>query len=201
MSITSPLIDLLNVKYVFSLPNSRPPDGWFVKVTDGEAPLYRNTRVFPRTFLVDGYVVRDGNDARRTLRDGLVDFRRVVLLEQDPPAAVRPVPATTAAEVGTATFANYGNERVTIRTDAPGQRLLVLSDVHYPGWQASVDGVTAPLYRANFAFRAVPVPAGRHEVAFEYRSPAVRAGLAISGVAAFVVAGLVLVAVRGRGRA
>jgi hypothetical protein len=155
--------------------------------------------VFPRAFLVDGYVVRDGNDARRTLRDGLVDFRRVVLLEQEPPAAERPTAAPTGDQVGAATLVSYSDHRVEITTDAPGGRVLVLTDVHYPGWRASVDGTPAPLYRANFAFRAVPVPPGRHQVVFEYRSASVGVGLAVSAAAA-LVSGSMLVGGRRRRR-
>ena len=184
-SIHSPLVDLLNVKYVFSTPAARPPDGWFTQVTGGEGAVYRNNRVFPRAFLVDGYVVRDGNAARRTLRDGLVDFHRVVLLEQEPETGDRPAPAD--GDVGEARVTQYRDHRVVIRTAATGARLLVLTDVFYPGWQVSIDSRPARLYRGNFAFRAVAVPAGFHTVTFEYRSTAVRAGAAVSGVALLLV--------------
>lgn len=188
---SSPLINLLNVKYVFGTPNvSLPDDGWFTKLTEGDAPLYRNNRVLPRAFLVDGYTVRDGNLARRTLRDGLVDFRRVGLLEADPPAAERPEAASSPDDVGTAEMVSYRDQRVEIQTDAPARRLLILSDVHYPGWRATIDGQPAPIHRANFAFRAVPVPAGRHRVVFEYRPDSFRRGLAISLTAAALLGAL-----------
>lgn len=198
VGVTSPLIDLLNVKYVFSVPNDRPPDGWFTQVSDGEAPVYRNNRVLPRAFLVDGYAVRDGNDARRTLRDGLVDPRRVVLLEGELTPDERPVAALSLEGVGTATVAHYGDHRVEIRTDAPARRLLVLTDAHYPGWRVSVDGRPVTLHRANFAFRAVSVPAGAHVVVFEYRPASVRVGLAVSSAASLVI-GSLLLATRRRG--
>lgn len=188
---SSPLINLLNVKYVFGTPNvSLPDDGWFTKLTEGDAPLYRNNRVLPRAFLVDGYTVRDGNLARRTLRDGLVDFRRVGLLEADPPEAERPEAASSPDNVGAAEMVSYRDQRVEIQTDAPARRLLILSDVHYPGWRATIDGQPAPIHRANFAFRAVPVPAGRHRVVFEYRPDSFRRGLAISLTAAALLAAL-----------
>jgi hypothetical protein len=190
-AIHSPLINLLNVKYVFGTPEVRPPDGWFTQVTPGEGGVYVNNRVFPRAFLVDGYVVRDGNPARRTLRDGLVDFRRVVLLEQEPDAAERPAAAASDGDVGEARVSQYRDQRVVIRTGAPGPRLLVLTDVYYPGWRVSIDGKAARLYRANFAFRAVAVPAGEHTVTFEYRPASVLAGAAVSGVALLILTGAV----------
>ncbi len=181
--IHSPLVNLLNVKYVFSDGKTPIPDAWFTKVTGGEAPVYRNERVLPRAFLVDGYVVRDGNAARRALRDGLVDFRRVALLEGDPPIEERPVPAAADRELGSARVAHYRDQVVEVRTAAPARRLLVLTDVHYPGWRATVDGRPVPLYRANFAFRAVSVPDGQHTVRFEYRPRSAGIGIAVSATA------------------
>jgi hypothetical protein len=157
--------------------------------------LYRNNRVFPRAFLVDSYVILDGNPARRALRDGRVDFHRVGLLEQDPPAAERPVAASSADTVGIATVTSYTDHRVEIQTDAPDRRLLVLTDVHYPGWTATIDGQAATIHRTNFAFRSVSVPGGRHTVAFEYRPASFRYGLIISTIALLAVIGL---AIRGR---
>jgi Bacterial membrane protein YfhO len=197
VNLVSPLIDLMNVKYVFGAPNIAVPEGWFTKLTDGEAPLYRNTRVFPRAFLVDGYVILDGNPARRALRDGRVDFHRVGILEQEPPAGERPVAAASAEAVGVATVASYTDHRVEIQTDASDRRLLVLSDVHYPGWTATIDGQPATVHRTNFAFRGVSVPGGRHTVTFEYRPASFRYGLTISTTALLAVIGL---AIAGRRR-
>jgi hypothetical protein len=56
-----------------------------------------------------------------------------------------------------------------VTTEASARALLVLADAWYPGWQAFVDGRPAPLLRANYAFRAVPVPAGSHQVTFRYQ--------------------------------
>lgn len=198
VTLQMPLINLLNVKYVFGVPNIPAPEGWFVKLTDGEAPLYRNTRVFPRAFLVDQYIVQDGNPARRTLRDARVDLRRITLLEQDPPADKRPVTAASAEAVGTARVTHYRDQFVEIETDAAERRLLVLTDVHYPGWTATVDGRPAPIHRANFAFRAVPVPAGRHTVRFTYRPVSVIVGAVVSTSAAAILLAAPLIARRRR---
>jgi uncharacterized membrane protein YfhO len=76
----------------------------------------------------------------------------------------------------------YTPERVVLRTDLPGPGYLVLGDTWYTVWQATVDGVGAPILRANLLFRAVALPAGDHEVVFEY-SPA---SLVLGGVASFL---------------
>lgn len=61
--------------------------------------------------------------------------------------------------------------RVEYRTfsDKPG--LLVLSEIWYRGnsyWKSSIDGVEKEHIRANYALRAIEVPAGSHTVTFEY---------------------------------
>jgi uncharacterized membrane protein YfhO len=59
----------------------------------------------------------------------------------------------------------------------------MLADPWFPGWQATVDGRPARMYRANGLVRAVPVPAGKHRVRFTYRPRAFYWGAWISGAA------------------
>ena len=65
---------------------------------------------------------------------------------------------------------------------------------HARGWRAHVDGVPAPVLRANGKHRAVAVPAGRHEVVLRYEPPGLLAGLALSGLSLLASA---LLLVRG----
>jgi uncharacterized membrane protein YfhO len=83
--------------------------------------------------------------------------------------------------------------RVTIRAalDAPGY--LVLADTWYPGWRATVDGESAELLRADYAFRAVSLEAGEHTVEMVYRPTSVLVGGALSLASVVgIVIGLVL---------
>jgi uncharacterized membrane protein YfhO len=58
--------------------------------------------------------------------------------------------------------------------------ILVLSENHYPGWRAYVDGKSVDVIRVNYNLRGVAVPAGNHLVEFVYRPKSVLAGLAVS---------------------
>ena len=58
--------------------------------------------------------------------------------------------------------------------------MLVVAQSYYHCWQAEVDGKRAPLWRANYAFQAVEVPPGWHEVRLAYVDRAFRYGAAIS---------------------
>ena len=58
----------------------------------------------------------------------------------------------------------------------------MLTDAHYPGWRASVNGTDTPIARADLMFRAVPIPAGESVVVFTYQ-PAWMPGALIAGAA------------------
>ena len=68
---------------------------------------------------------------------------------------------------------------------------LVTVEAYDTDWHATVDGHPAPVLRANLAFRAVPVPAGRHVVDQRYRPPAITRGLVLSGLGLLAALGLV----------
>ena len=66
----------------------------------------------------------------------------------------------------------------TVNAEAPG--LVVISQSWFPNWQAEVNGQSAPIYRANLAFQAIPVPAGHSEIRLVYRDRALLLGGIIS---------------------
>jgi hypothetical protein len=82
--------------------------------------------------------------------------------------------------------------------DAPGW--LVLTDIWYPGWVCEVDGAPAQVHRANYLFRALRVPAGRHEVVFHFEPKSYQRGILISVFSMIVVATLGLAAALGAAR-
>jgi hypothetical protein len=88
--------------------------------------------------------------------------------------------------------------RVTATLVAPRDGLAVILDPWFPGWSATVDGAPARLVRANFAFMAVPLSQGRHELALTYRNTQVARGFLLSAV---TLAALVAVLVWRRQRA
>ena len=77
---------------------------------------------------------------------------------------------------------------VTVDTTAPGY--LVVLEAFNAGWRAFVDGEQTVVLRANALFRAVPLQAGRHQVVFEYRSPAALWGATSTLLTAATVVGL-----------
>ena len=82
-----------------------------------------------------------------------------------------------------------GLTEIVVEALVPG--FLVLSDTFYPGWKAEVDGNPTEIYRANYAFRAVPVDAGNHTVKFFYTPTHWKVGILISSASLLIaIAGL-----------
>jgi uncharacterized membrane protein YfhO len=104
-----------------------------------------------------------------------------------------------AAAPGSARLAKYGDERVAVRTEADEPSLMVLTDVHYPGWKATVDGEPAEIERVDYLLRGVMVPAGAHTVEFTYEPLSWRIGWILSLLGLLGVAVAAVVGWRRRG--
>jgi len=74
--------------------------------------------------------------------------------------------------------------RLVIVADGPGQ--VVLSEVRYPGWAATVDGLPAEVEPAGL-FRAITVGGGQHKIILEYFPLSVYGGLALSMLGLLVI--------------
>jgi hypothetical protein len=64
--------------------------------------------------------------------------------------------------------------------DSASAGYVFVSDAFYPERQALVDGQRVTAQRANLAFTAIPVPAGRHRIELRYVPTRFYAGIAIS---------------------
>ena len=142
----------------------------------------------PRAWLVNRARVADGAAAIGALLDPAFDPREEAIVAT--PASFEP----SSLVAGSVRWLGRRADRQQLETDSPRPALLVLADAYDPGWKASVDGAPVALLRANLAFRAVPVPEGRHRVELVYRPRPVLGGLAVSGSAVVACLGLIVAA-------
>jgi hypothetical protein len=75
---------------------------------------------------------------------------------------------------------HIGPSECVFQTSAESRTMLVVAQPYYHCWRASVDGAPVPLWRANYAFQALEVPPGRHEVRIVYVDRAFQTGAIIS---------------------
>lgn len=80
-----------------------------------------------------------------------------------------PAPAAGTAAGGTAEYTAYEPKQFKIKTSSAAPGVLLVNDRYSPDWKITIDGQPAKLLRANVMMRAVPVPAGSHEVVWRYQ--------------------------------
>ncbi|HEY6324105.1 MAG TPA: YfhO family protein [Thermoanaerobaculia bacterium] len=151
---------------------------------DGFVRIFRR-RGSPHYFFTSDFQVVPASRALALL-GGLPAGRRV-LLESTPPVAASPNrPGDPAV-----TVAAFGRNGYRLRVDAPRPGLVYAADSLLPGWSARVGGRPAAILPANYAFRAVAVPAGRSEVELSYWPPGLTPGLVVTLASALALAGVV----------
>ncbi len=185
-ALAAPLIDMLNIRRVVIWPQASLADPRFTLEYQGpDARVYRNDAALPRARLVGRARCAEDDAALRLMWQGRVDLRHEALLA----GCAAPLPDATSGDGGSARIVEDGWERVRIATAAAGPVWLVLADTWFPGWRVWVDGMEQPVWRANYAFRAVRLEPGRHDVVFRYRPRSVLIGLFLTALAGLVTVG------------
>jgi hypothetical protein len=189
------LYDMLNVRYVIVREDVPLPEK-FVLAYDAPGPLavYENPDAFPRAWLVEEAIFAE--DPLAALQASEFDpARAVILAANDATGDDRQSASSPQSPIPDPQL------RIThyeLKIDARAPAYLVLSEVWYPGWRATVNGEDAPVLRANHALRAVPVPAGESTVRLWFAPSSWRWGVILFGVGLVALLGMVVVYVRNR---
>jgi hypothetical protein len=159
---------MLNVRYHLT---TTPLPGFQLVYKDEKsgASVYEDPRALPRAVLIPKAQLAPNTDLR---------LAELLLYN------------TSGLQAGAeARILSYEPQRIRIRATAGQSAYLWLSELTYPGWQATVDGVRQNVLVSDGVFRALDLPAGEHTVEFRFRPGAVLAGLAgtIVGLAALAL--------------
>ena len=65
----------------------------------------------------------------------------------------------------------------SLKTQAKAPSFLLDSDIYYPGWNVYIDGKQSKIFRADYLFRGVIIPAGNHTIRFAYQPISLTIGL------------------------
>ena len=119
--------------------------------------VYRFGRVAPRAYFATHAKPID-NEATIESHE-LPDFDRTreALVDQDAVGQLTPNLLGTDASApanSKATIAAYSNNSVRLEVSADRNGLLILHDLYYPGWEATVDGVRVPSSKRTFSSAA-----------------------------------------------
>jgi hypothetical protein len=144
------------------------------RVLDGAQRVYRVEPAGQRAWMVGRVRVADPTAALRAFEDSTFDPAREVVLEQ--PAAG----PLGSQEASTVRFTRWGMNDMEMDVQAAAPGYLVVSELYYPDWKATVDGRPVPVVKADGFLRAVRLDAGRHRVGMAFESAALRRGLRLS---------------------
>jgi hypothetical protein len=158
------------------------PRRWQKVFDQNDVFIFENTRALPHAWLVAEAESVEGEEALRRIRgEGATEFdpRRTALLEV-PPHELPALPGGIIGPDSTARITSYEPNHLVIKTNAATPTELIVSEIFYPGWEATLDGQRIQIHVADYLLRGVALPAGQHIVEMRYTAPAARTGTIIS---------------------
>ncbi|MBV6425564.1 MAG: hypothetical protein KIPDCIKN_00045 [Haliscomenobacter sp.] len=167
----SRVLDMLNTKYIITK----------------EGQVQQNPGAIGPVWFVDSVrIVRTPNQEI----DALTDFTpasEAVILDKEFGDYIG---SFDPEKAGTISLQEYNPQHLTYQSNAPTEQLAVFSEIWYgpdKGWKALVDGKETPFIRANYALRAMRIPAGQHQVEFVFEPQSVKLGGLVSSVASLAL--------------
>ena len=193
------ILNLLGVKYLvhkLNLDNSVNPD---LQTFDDSIyqlvwnkdnwQIYENKDSLPRISLFGDYVVEsDQNKIIQKIHDPTFNLKSTLILEERLPRDF----IIGEDKEPNLRILKYSPNKIAVVTDSSENSLLFVSDSYFSGWKATIDSTEEKIYRADYAFRAVLVPKGKHEIVFYYYPKSFEGGFKISLVTLVSIAILIL---------
>jgi hypothetical protein len=179
--------NVLGVKYLIGGKKEPPGDTTFIVPVYDEDPqvtVYLNTRALPRAMvLYNADVVSDHDAAFDAVHSETFDPAQRLVLEGG--ASLNQPPGQSELEI---TRYDLNDVAFRVTTDRPAY--FFLSDIYHPDWQATIDGRPVPIEIANYAFRAVYLDPGTHDIAMTFRPSGWIAGLVVTAITWAAILGL-----------
>jgi uncharacterized membrane protein YfhO len=177
------ILDVLGVKYVIDRDenpkNDRTfPSSRFLPVWQGEGfTVYENLKAAPRFFTTaDIRPYQSARELAETMASDSFNPSSTVMIEESDRLFFTDVKEGTSS----IKLVSYLPSEIIFEVDLETPQALFISDAYDNGWNAEIDGKSAPLVKANYTLRAVPAPAGKHEIKLAYQPALFGTGLKIS---------------------
>ena len=173
------VINMLNTKY-FLIPGE-----------NNELRAQANPEAYGNAWLVRDVEVVQGPDAEFAALGTVENLRNTAIVDE---SFVPALGARTYSGSGSIELTSYAPNRLEYRFSSDSDQLAVFSEIWYGpdlGWEVTIDGQPADLIRANYALRALPVPAGDHQILMTFAPSSYSLGRTIS----FICSVLILIGV------
>ncbi|MGE5197775.1 MAG: hypothetical protein ACM3IL_04650 [Deltaproteobacteria bacterium] len=158
--------------------------------------IWENADCLPRAYIVHNTRVIEGGQDDKILsvifEDGSFDPKTTVILEKETLGATDTAESAVTNDE-TVIVKKYSANEVVIQAELARNGFLVLSDVNYPGWQATVLDTTtgnrrpAEVLNADYLFRAVGLKKGSYVVTFVFRPRSLYLGVTVSALTVLLI--------------
>jgi len=162
------LLRMMNVKYIisaYSLDEKVFKKVFETKITRFDVPIYiyENKNILPRFYFAKSTksIESDELKALNQILAPDIDFKAVSLIECGGNCGY--------ASGGEILDFEYKNGYLRLNTENQIDNWLVFSESYNSGWLVRINDEAAPIYRANYVYQAVKVPAGKNIIEFKYK--------------------------------
>ncbi|HEX3038756.1 MAG TPA: YfhO family protein [Caproiciproducens sp.] len=171
--------------------------GWTYYASQNGFDIYQNDYYIPMGFSYDSYITRSEYDKTEKETRNLLLLKTLVIPDSEAKKYAGILTHYDGYESFLATQDEYfqncldrksmvcsefshDNGGFTAKFTADKERLVFFSVPWEGGWSASVNGKKAEIVKVNVGFMAVKVPAGTSEIRFNYTTPGLKLGAAVT---------------------
>jgi hypothetical protein len=160
-------LEVTGVRYLVNLDNGKDAEkaitpNFNLRWQRGNWQVWEDTLTLPRVFVTGDFSVAAEMDKILADLFNTENPLRHIVIEKDPGFLSDPDAR------GSASIISYTPNTITITAMSDRPALVYLSDTYSRAFGATVDGKEVEIIRANYAFRALPIPAGTHTVVMKY---------------------------------
>jgi hypothetical protein len=178
-----PVLNMLNTKY-FILP-----------LQGGQTVPVENPYTYGNAWLIDKITYVDNANQELDMM-GKIDLRHEAVADAKFKAQLGEAVAQDTLSV--VRIKSYEPNQVSYEVESDKGGVIVFSEIYYPGWTATVDGVEQELGRVDYVLRALQVKPGKHEVVLSFFPKTITRTETIAYVALAILLLLVIgIAVQG----
>jgi len=165
-------LDFYNVKYVVR-----------DTIASGSRSIYLNER---NSYLPRAWIVHQEKQLPDSLiisymkSDEFLPSKEVIIPEE---TTINDLNKTLEKGKDSVNITVYQAENIELDVNLISDGYLVLSEHYYPGWKAYLDGKRTSIIRANYLFRAIRIPKGKHKVRLLFRPESFYMGLVLASSA------------------
>ncbi|KQC33702.1 membrane protein [Nonlabens sp. YIK11] len=171
------ILNMFNVKYIITANENQ------IQIQENEE------RLGPAWFVKEYATVKDANEEIQSLI--YLNRDSVAIIQEDQKKLLN-LGELDFGFNGSIELIDYSPEKLTYKSKSSQPELAVFSEAYYPhGWKATIDGKEVPIAKVNYALRGLSVPAGDHEIVFEFDPEVVKTGNTVM-LASNVLLGLVI---------